>query len=217
VGFGREARRVRDPSLPHRFRLHALGSCIQIAQPIGFNATWSYLESETGLSPRDSGFVLPALDLLEGERTRHRRVERDYAVLRREEKRNGLRFPPRDHVTPRTPPRWHGDERTGAVHALTVWRRRTDRVLEDHPECAWLVGAVDRALAGAPVGSSDAAGLQSTLTWARRQIHVVGWDPAPVEYRIASVANFLLGQLHLVTFGGLPVGSRWQFVEPRNS
>jgi hypothetical protein len=105
VGFGREGGRVRDLSLPARYRLHALGSRIQLAQPIGFNATWSYLQAKVQRPWRDPEFPLPAIGLLEAERAVHLGIDAEFARERREQKAAGLRFPPRSHVTPADPRR----------------------------------------------------------------------------------------------------------------
>ena len=51
------------------------------------------------------------MNLLESERETHLL----YALLRKEQKAAGLRFPPHRHVTPQDPARWHGDERVGAT------------------------------------------------------------------------------------------------------
>lgn len=157
--FGREAGRVRDSSLPHGHRLHALGSCIEMSGPIGFNATWSYLEARIGESRRSIEFLTPAIDLLETQRRAGQDLEVRYAALRRSQKRAGLRSPRRDEVTPRSPSRWHGDERTGAIHELTVWLdRRLAGELVEHPHGAAAVDAARPRL-------SEATG--STLPQAR--------------------------------------------------
>jgi hypothetical protein len=79
VGFGREAGRARDLSLPARYRLHGLGSCIQLAQPIGFNAAWSYLQAKVQRPWRDPEFPLPAIGLLEAERAVHLGIDAEFA------------------------------------------------------------------------------------------------------------------------------------------
>ena len=147
VGFGREAGRVRDLSLPARYRLHALGSCIQLAQPIGFNATWSYLQAKVQRPWRDPEFPLPAIGLLEAERAVHLGIAAEFARQRREQKAAGLRVPPRSHVTPADPRRWHGDERLGALHALGSSRRpRSDQAIAEHPSGRTVLAAVDGIL-----------------------------------------------------------------------
>jgi hypothetical protein len=200
MGFGREMRRVRDPRLSRAYRLHALGSCIQLAQPIGFHATWSYLQARTGHVWRDPEFLLPALDLLVGVRSAHLRLDAEYAHLRREQKAAGYRFPPRDHVTPRVPRRWHGDERTGAIHSLTSWREnRWYAELAAHPAGALVLAAVDDAIAGRRVHDE---GLQQALDFARAY---------RLHDRVAHDLHHLLGQLHLVAYGATPIATPWNF------
>lgn len=213
MGFGREARRVRDSSLPVRFRLNALCSCIQMVQPIGFNATWSYLQEKTGRPWRDPEFLLPAIVLLEAERALHLAAAAEYTALRRERKAAGYRFPPRDDVTPTSPRRWHGDEKLGAIHALRTWRRlRSDQAVADHPQGRIVVAEVDRVLA-APAPAASSRELQPILDWARRQIWVIGWEADASELRIAGVLHHLLGQLYLAANGATPVATPWRFTE----
>lgn len=214
MGFVREARRVRDESLPMGNRFHALGSCIQFAQPIGFNATWAYLQEKLECHWRDPRFLLPAIELLEAERNEQIRICTEYAGLRRSQKFGGLRVPPRDQVTPRDPARWHGDERVGARHFLESWskhRRPFEPNLELHPQGGSVLRAVDDVLRdGTP--SVEAADLQVALNWARRQIHVVGWPADREQFGIAWNSHRLLGQLHLVAHGATPVARPWNFL-----
>lgn len=212
MGYGREARRVRDLSLPARYRLHALGSCIQLAQPIGFNATWSYLQAKVRRDWRDPDFLLPGLEGLEAERAIYLATEAEYAQLRREQKAVGCRYPRQGEVTPRTPTRWHGDERFGALHALEFWRRsRSGQPIAEHPKGKIVLGAVDNSLASAAAHDLDLAELQRILEWARRQIHVIGWERDRSEYGTAYVINHLLGQLHLMANGASPIATLWNF------
>lgn len=212
MGFGREARRVRDSALPARYRLHALGSCIQLAQPIGFNATWSYLQEKVQRSWRDEAFLLPALACLETERSRHLTVDAAYARLRREQKASGHRVPPRRDVTPKDPQRWHGDERVGARHALaTWWRLRPDDDVAAHPYGHAVLAMVDSTLATQDQPELELDELQAILDWARRQVHVLGWEADRSEYRVAWAVYRLLGQLHLIANGATPIGTPWNF------
>lgn len=217
VGFGREARQVRNLSLPAGYRLHALDSCIQLAQPIGFNATWSYLRAKVERPWRDPEFLLPAIGVLEEERFVHLGIAAEFARLRREQKSAGFRIPPRTDVTPWDPRRWHGDERLGALHALGSWRRlRSDQAVAvaGHPNGRIVMAAVDSTLEmqaelAAPV--LDLVELQRMLDWARRQIHVIGWEIDRSEYHVAGVVHHLLGQLHLAANGATPIATPWNF------
>lgn len=206
---------MRDEALPHAYRLHALGSCIQLSQPIGFNATWSYLESKVGLPWRNIEFLGPAIELLEAERSAHLRLVDEYAAVRRGQKAAGLRFPRRQDVTPRDPKRWHGDEHEGAIHALTTWRRlRHDAEVETHPHGRLVVAAIDQVVGLPRPAALDSNELQRVLDCARRQVHVVGWEVDRTEYRVAWVLLYLLGQLHLIDNGSPTIGSPWNFVTP---
>lgn len=212
MGFGREVGRARDSSLPVRYRFHALCSSIQMAQPIGFTATWSYLQEKTGQPRRDPEFLLPAIALLETERSLHLAAAAEYATLRREQKAAGHRVPPRDETTATSPRRWHGDEQVGAIHALRAWRDlRPDQAIADHPQGMIVASEVDRVLA-APASAVGSAELQPILDWARRRIWV-GREEDPVEYRIAWVIHHLLGQLHVAAHGATRLGSPWRFTE----
>lgn len=118
MGFGREARRAGDAALPVGRRMRALGSCIEIARPLGYRTTFAYLEARVGLPSSDPRFVDPALALLLQERALRLRDEAAYAELRTARKREGRRTPSRREVRPGWPKRWHGDERVGARVAL---------------------------------------------------------------------------------------------------
>lgn len=195
------------------YRLHALGSCIQLAQPIGFNGTWAYLQAKIGLLWRDPDFLVAAVDLLEAERATHLQIGAQYARLRRQQKAAGLRFPPRSHVTPNDPARWHGDERTGAQHFLESWRRlRPDPSMAQHPAGRKVLAAVDGALSPPATATVELNELQRILDWSRRQVHVVGWEIDGNEYRIARDAYRLLGQLHLLANGPTAVATPWNFI-----
>jgi hypothetical protein len=211
VGFGREARRARDESLPAAHRLRALTVCIELAQPLGFHATWSYLEARTAISRSDPRFVTPAVELLECERARHRVLHERYAAHRRGQKAAGLRFPPRSGATPGDPVRWHGDERAGALHLLELWRPRASG-LEAHPAGQVARTAATHAARGG--GTQDPELLQHTLTWARRRIWVEGWESDQELYRVALDVHRLLGQVYLLTRGVPEVGARWHFADP---
>lgn len=202
---------MRDSSLPLGYRLNALGACIEMSGPLGFNATWSYLETRIGLPRRSIEFLVPAIDLLEAARRSRRDIEASYTRLRRAQKRAGLRSPRQQDITPWSPPRWHGDERAGAVHELTAWlgRRTADELLR-HPRGADVIAAA--RIATQPMPPLDLDRLQVTLDWARHQTKTVDWTQDHTEYRLAWVMLFLLGQIYIVVHDQPAVGAQWNFV-----
>jgi hypothetical protein len=134
--------------------------------------------------------------------------------VRREQKAAGLRFPPRSHVTPADPRRWHGDERLGALHALGSSRGlRGDRAIAEHPSGRTVLAAVDSILEMRPehAASLDLDELQRILDWARRRIYVMGWDGDRAEHHVARGVYRLLGQLYLAADGATPVATPWNF------
>lgn len=215
MGFGREARRAANPLLPVGYRLHALGSCIQLAQPIGFHATWRYLELQIGVPWREPGFLAPALQLLLEQREAHLKLAEEYSGARRRQKYAGYRFPPSQDVTPVTPRRWHGDEETGALVTL-----RTVLELDRFNESRLAAGpahltldAVRQAVHG-DRSELDPSELQFLLDWSRRQINVIGWEADRESYHAAWQSLRLLGQLHLLLHGAVSVATPWNFVTP---
>lgn|GEM_PF-3573569 len=215
MGFGREAARVADADLPMRYRLQALSSCITLAQPIGFNATWRYLELRTGTPWREPSFLMPALQLLKVERALHLEVADEYAAIRRAQKHTGHRFPPVQDVTPIAPRRWHGDEQQGALVTLRT-ALELDRYDESKSPAAQAQLTL-RAAREAVNGNSEALdhhNLQSLLDWSRRQVNVVGWPSDREAYQAAWQNLRLLGQIHLLLYGATAVATPWNFVNP---
>jgi hypothetical protein len=182
-----------------------MGSCIQLAQPIGFRATWLYLQWKVERSWRDPEFLLPALALLESERTTHLLIDAEYARMRREHKAAGFRFPRRDDVTPRTPCRWHGDERMGARFALEAFRTRGWR---QGPKASHVLALVDRNLGQRAPTVDDLEELQEWLAWARHR--PFSRDDLS-QNRDAGDVFFLLCQLHLMIYGAVPLATQWNF------
>lgn len=211
MGFGREARRVRDETLSHGQRLRAFAYCLEWAQPVGFNASWHYLEAKTR-TPRESiDFLVPAIDLLELERARHLELDQRYSILRQRQKERGARSPRPDAATPRHPVRWHGDERAAATHALRWWLQH--RSLEDFVEQPDAKLAVDvaRVLATGPsLTSFDLPALQRSLNWARAGVRN-GSSRTGKERWLAHQVLHLLGQIYTVLNGAPVVGSPWNF------
>ncbi|MFB9234065.1 hypothetical protein ACFFWC_00715 [Plantactinospora siamensis] len=125
MSFSAYARHVRNPALPHRRRVSALRSCVQLYRPIGFHATLSFLRVVAGPFERDEAALLRALDALSASRAGWHAELREYAVQRRAAKRRGERSPrPNDPNPNRGPGCWYGAPQQAAVHALAFWRRR---------------------------------------------------------------------------------------------
>ncbi|MGK5674285.1 hypothetical protein ACSNOB_15760 [Micromonospora sp. URMC 106] len=124
MSFSAYARQVRDPALPHRHRVSALRSCVQLYRPIGFYATLSFLEEQAGPFQRDEAALLRALDVLAASRLARRAEFRRYAAARGAAKRRGQRSPrPEDPNPHHVCGYWYGAPRQAALHALTVWQR----------------------------------------------------------------------------------------------
>ncbi|GAA2324652.1 hypothetical protein GCM10010149_92580 [Nonomuraea roseoviolacea subsp. roseoviolacea] len=123
MSFRSYARKVRDSGLPHRRRVSALRSCVQLYRPLGFNATLSYLESKAGSFRSDEAALLRALDIIEASRAVRRAELRAYAARRREAKRQGRRSPRAEDANPNLQSRWYwyGAPREAARHALRFW------------------------------------------------------------------------------------------------
>ncbi|GGP13104.1 hypothetical protein LDL08_32755 [Nonomuraea glycinis] len=145
MSFGTFARQVRDPALPHRWRVSAFRSCVQLYRPIGFEATLSFVESRAGRFQRDEAALLRALDLVEAGRAAWHAELQTYAARRREAKKRGRRSPRAEEANPNIQARWYwyGAPREAALHALWFWRRKrlpdlmpsTDPVLLEISAC----------------------------------------------------------------------------------
>jgi hypothetical protein len=219
MGFGLNARQVRDESLPASHRFRALSSCVEASPPIGFNATWSYFEHRTGIERRDPLILTPALQLLEEVRQRHRRLEMDFTELRRREKAAGRRFPSRDHVSPGFPRRWHGDERTGARVALIYEFDERPARLESLLGNARGIAVIDvvRGALTSPSSEDHLDELQNHLDWSRRKRFLEPWSGLDTERTVAHGVHFYLSQLHVLMFGTQELGRQWNFSEDRRS
>lgn len=172
---------MRDVSTPLDHRFHAVKYCVEYESPLGYEGTSAYLEAATGLRREEPGFLDVALDLVERQRRARQEIETRYAAARRSLKRAGMRAPHPHAVTPWQPPRWHGDERTGAQHALATWLdRRASQHLLTHPEAARAVAAA-RVAVNNHVHELDVDSLQRGLDWARKEIEV-GYRPERSDY-----------------------------------
>lgn len=85
-----------------------------------------------------------------------------------------------------------------------------DQDLQAHRFGRTVLTGVDSASAAPQLPEFEIDKLQSILDWARRQIHGIGWEVDPAEYRIAWAVHRLLGQLHMMVKAVPPVAT------PRN-
>ncbi|WP_052442760.1 hypothetical protein [Streptacidiphilus neutrinimicus] len=93
MSFSADARRVRDPGLPLAWRHTALRCAVTCYRPMGYRATWAFLETAGDLR-RDQDALLRALERLELSSAAWLAEEAAFAVLRREEKRGRHRRSP---------------------------------------------------------------------------------------------------------------------------
>ncbi|MEV6241527.1 hypothetical protein [Lentzea sp. NPDC051838] len=119
--FAREARRVRDESLPMSTRVIGLRACLQHYKPIGFDASFSFLESLVGNLRKDPAALLLALDLLTASHAAWQAELHAYGLLRRRAKLLGYRVPHPSAPNPNRPSHWYGARREAAFHAVWFW------------------------------------------------------------------------------------------------
>ncbi|WP_052684334.1 hypothetical protein [Lentzea aerocolonigenes] len=121
MSFAAGARKVLDPSLPLNRRVTALRECLSHYHPIGFEASFSFLESLAGDLYRDPAALTSALELLTAGHTAWQAELRAYGVLRRQVKQLGYRVPHPLDLNPHRPTHWHGARREAAGHAVWFW------------------------------------------------------------------------------------------------
>lgn len=107
MSYSSLARRVRDSGLPFRWRVSALCSYVQLYQPLGFEATQSFLESRAGSFKRDEAALLSALEVIEASRAARYAEVQVYAKRRREAKARGQRIPRPGEVNPHAQAKWY--------------------------------------------------------------------------------------------------------------
>jgi hypothetical protein len=152
VSFGTYARKVRDPSSPYGRRVNALAGCLQLYRPIGYLATFGYLEHLAGPLRRDEAALLRALEALSTSRRMWLKELSVYADRRREAKRLGRRSPPATESNPTCPACWYGDSRRAATFALNLLLSKRARLARADPDVisiAKVVLAADGNIAAA--------------------------------------------------------------------
>ncbi|MFC8449790.1 hypothetical protein [Kitasatospora sp. NPDC057223] len=115
MSFSSQAGRVRDRDLPHGRRYSALRCAVGEYCPIGFDATWSYLETAGDLRA-DGAALLRALDMLELSRAAWIAGLDAFATRRRAEKRQHRKTPSAEDLRRLYGCGWPGPE----GHRVTV-------------------------------------------------------------------------------------------------
>ena len=121
VSFACYARKVLDTSQPLNHRVNALKGCLETYHPIGFCASFSFLQSVAGDFAKDPSALPRALELLTASRAAWQAEVRAYGVLRRRAKHLGYRVPHPSSFNPNRPSRWYGAPREAALHAVWFW------------------------------------------------------------------------------------------------
>jgi hypothetical protein len=104
----------------------ALARCIEIYSPIGFQATWAFLQARVGDFRSDPQSMVSAVALLDESRRVRIEEELTYREQRREAKRLGHRTPPPAETSPDRPRRWHAAPHEAARFVLDWHRQRHD-------------------------------------------------------------------------------------------
>ena len=128
MSFGTYARQVTDGALPYARRINALAGCVQLYRPLGYLATFGYLEHVAGPFRRDEAALLGALDMLTASRVLWLAEVDAYANRRRAAKRLGRRIPLSSETNPNLPACWYGDSRRAATFTLGYLLRKPDRI-----------------------------------------------------------------------------------------
>lgn len=128
MSFGTYARKVTDGSLPYGQRINALAGCVQLYRPLGYLATFDYLNHVAGTFRRDETALLRALEMLTVSRELWLAELDAYATRRRRAKRLGQRTPPSSDTNPNSPVCWYGDSRRAATFTLGYLLRKPDRI-----------------------------------------------------------------------------------------
>ena len=134
VSFGTYARKVSDPTLPYGRRFNALRACVQSYQPLGFVATFAYLEHLAGPMRHDEKALLHALELLSDSRRRWLVVVNAYAARRLVAKRQGRRTPRKAEENPSEASRWYGNPRPAALFTIDFLLRERNWVTRADPD-----------------------------------------------------------------------------------
>ncbi|WP_432872100.1 N-acetyltransferase family protein [Microbispora rosea] len=128
MSFGAHARRVRDRTLPHRYRYLALRRAAGHHMPLGPRATWDYITGRAGDVRHDEGALVHALDVLEAGRDARHAELAEFARRRSADKRERhSRTVTIEESRYRHGWRWPGpDAHDATLHTVTaLWEEHT--------------------------------------------------------------------------------------------
>jgi hypothetical protein len=210
VSFGTYARKTRDPHLLYGSRINALAGCVQRYQPVGYQATFAYLEHVAGNFRRDEAALLRAMEMLSASRDLWLLELGDYARRRAEAKREGHRSPRPTELGRTFPTCWYGDQRNAATFALghllrRIAKGRTVRTDAAGTEVLSLAsGCVEN---GGRLGQAERERLDHLWLQFERQREVAGWPDT--DWPSRREAHDSLWILHLIKcafLSGTPKG-----------
>ncbi|WP_093602580.1 hypothetical protein [Lentzea waywayandensis] len=121
MSFSSDTRKALDTSLPLSHRVSALRLCLWRYRPIGFNASFSFLQSVVGDFTRDPALLPAAVEMLTASHAAWQSDLRAYGVVRRHAKRLGYRVPYPSAPNPNKLSHWYGAPREAALHAVWFW------------------------------------------------------------------------------------------------
>ncbi|GLX11540.1 hypothetical protein Misp03_84660 [Microbispora sp. NBRC 16548] len=128
ASHGIHARRVRDRTLPHRYRYVALRCAVGHHMPLGRRATWDFITSRVGDVRSDEGALVRALDILEVSRNARHAELAEFARRRSADKRERhSRTVMVEESRYRNGWRWPGpDAHEATLHTVTaLWEEHT--------------------------------------------------------------------------------------------
>jgi hypothetical protein len=155
VSFGTYARKVRDPALRYGQRINALAGCVELYRPIGYSATFGYLEGVAGSFRRDGEALIRALDALSTSRDLWLEDLAAYGDQRRVAKRLGRRRPGANEINPNWPACWYGDMQPAALFTIGYLLRSHDRTARADPDVVRLASTVLEAGGALTVGERE--------------------------------------------------------------
>ncbi|WP_255951277.1 hypothetical protein [Streptomyces odontomachi] len=153
MGFGTYVRRVRDEGLSAAQRHRALRHAVGQYCPLGFHATYAYLEATADPSPdfwRDPAALVRAVDALERSRSVWLVERAAFVAVRRAEKAAGRRSPRHADSARVHEPRWPGTEPPARLGLLAAVAQHHILLRSHRTPDETLVGAsLDETLVGA--------------------------------------------------------------------